>query len=532
MARERDYDEDLGQTKRVSPYRDLPGQEDEPAVDYDGYDEQGGYQDADQAEAYGEYEEYGQNEYADEYDEEYADEYDGEDTDREYEEEYGDEQEDGGFFSTLPGKIVTGVIALLIVALVALLVVRFLSRPADLQSGNVSTSLPSAAEETKAPGSIVFAPVTKPTEIPTPVPTAEPTDVPKPTDTPLPIIMTNTPTPSPTPTVTPTPSPTPTPAPTATPEPTKVPEIGAGEVNRDAKLRSGASSSAGVKSTIKKGERVTIHDTVLDESSKVWYALTVDDLATTGWMRDYVVDTDEKIAKPTHTPKPTATPDPDAEDEVDDEPEAKATPEPTKAPAEDVIGIGRTNKEANVRKVMNGKVIVQLRKNKKVEILNVKTDKNGKLWYEVRPEGSSTVGYVRDYLIDLEDDVKFEIPTATPKPQATPDEKEEPAADTEQEDKKEESILDREIIGRAKTKKPSNVRVKPVAGAKLIRQLSKGIELMVLDKYKSENKSGEEEIWYEVCTESGKTHGFVRDYLLDFSEFDQDYEAKTYGEAE
>lgn len=521
MAREHEYDEDLGRTKRISPFQQEPEQQD--AVNgADGYDADDGYQT---------YED--ELDYADAYDDEYTDEYG--------DEEYEDEQQGGGFFSTLMGKVIAGVIALLVVVLVALLVVRLTSTPKDqkLPGGAENTKQPAAVQQTKAPGSVIFAPVTQPTAEPTiaptdePEPTAEPepTDEPKPTDTPLPIILTNTPTPSPTPTVTPTPSPSPTPAPTATPKPTAVPQIGTGEVNRDAKLRASASASGSVKSTIKEGEKVTIHETILDKDNKIWYALTVDDLETTGWMRDYVVDLDEKIAKPTHTPDLSATPEPEADEEETDEEPVETTPEPTKEPADDVIGTGRTEKEANVRKIMNGKVLVQLRKNKKVEILSVRTDKNGKLWYEVRPEGSSTVGFVRDYLIALDDGVKLTIPTATPKPEDSPTpitESEEPEkADAASEDE-EESILDREIIGKAKTKREANVRVKPVSGAKLVRQLSKGVELMILEKY----QDAKENIWYEVTTESGRTHGFVRDYLLNFSEIDRDREAKTYGEAE
>lgn len=513
MAREREYDEDLGRTKRISPFQQEPEQQDDDAYDAEGYDADDGYQ------AY-------ENEvdYADAYDDAYADDDEYADND----EEYGEERQTGGFFSTVMGKVVVGVIALLVVVLVALLFVRFTSTPADQQlpGSEEGTKPPAATEETKAPGTIVFTPVTQPTQAPTPAPTEEPTAEPKPTDTPLPIILTNTPTPSPTPTVTPTPSPSPTPAPTATPKPTEVPEIGTGEVNRDAKLRASASASGSVKSTIKEGEKVTIHETVLDKDDRIWYALTVDDLETTGWMRDYVVDLDEKIAKPTHTPDLSATPEP-AEDEGEEngQPENTATPEPTKEPADDVIGTGRTEKEANVRKIMNGKVLVQLRKNKKVEILSVRTDKNGKLWYEVRPENSSTVGFVRDYLIDLDDGVKLAIPTATPKAEESPaPESEELEKADEAPETKEESILDREIIGKAKTKRAANVRIKPVSGAKLVRQLSQGVELMVLEKY----QDMQENIWYEVTTESGRTHGFVRDYLLNFSEIDKNREAKAY----
>ncbi|MBR4038865.1 MAG: SH3 domain-containing protein, partial [Clostridia bacterium] len=339
---------------------------------------------------------------------------------------------------------------------------------------------------------------------------------------------------TPTPTSTPTPKPTPTP----TPEATQVPELTKGEVNRNANLRESASSNGKVKQTIEKGELVTIHEAVLDKNGKVWYGLSIDDQATSGWMRDYVVDTEETITKPTYTPKPESTP--DAAQVV--EKKTEITPEPTATPNPKAVGTGKTNKEANVRKVMNGKVLVQLKKGKRVDILSVARDKDGKLWYEVQPQGSTTVGFVRDYLITLDKGVELLIPTPTPRitatpkvtstPKATaePEENEENEDETQQDsdaagdDKKEEDILDREIIGKAKTNRPANVRVKPQSGAKLVRQLSKGIDLMILEKY--EDKDGN--IWYEVSTESGNTHGFVRDYLLKFSEIDKEREPKVY----
>lgn len=462
-----------------------------------------------------------------------------------------DEQEDdeaysaGGFFSTRIGKLAVGVIALLVIVVIVLLVISFTRKPDDtLPAGGAQQT---AVQETDAPASIIFAPTATeqptaepvqqaepvptdaPTKAPTPTPTAEPTAEPEPTATPLPIILSNTPTPSPTPTMTPTPSPT------ATPSPSPVPQLATGKVNREANLRQSASSTAKVKSKVKNGETVTVHESVLDKDGKVWYQLTVDDLAVTGWMRDYVVNLDEKIAEPTHTPNPDETPaaaqtskaKQTAETEETAEPEkpeekAETTPEPTKEPEEDVIGTGKTNKEANVRKIMNGKVLVQLKKNKKVDILSVKTDKNGKIWYEVRPQGSSTVGFVRDYLITLDAGTQIDMPTATPKATDTPaPEQTEKSGEAEQQD---EDILDREVIGKAKTKREANVRTKPVSGAKLVRQLSAGVDLMILEKYQDAKGN----IWYEVCTESGRTTGFVRDYLLNFSQIDKNREAKTY----
>lgn len=515
MARRRDYDEEMTQTGRVSPYDQIPQEEydndydDETNQEYDDQAYDGAYDDqAYDDEAYddGEYE-----------DEEYDEEYDGE-----YED---DEEEDGGLLSSLPAKIIVAVIILLIVILAALLAMRLFKKPGgeQLPAGNdsqIEMIDPDDGDET-----IVFAPIEN-----TPEPTAEPTAEPEPTATELPIILTNTPTPSPTATPTPTPSPTPVPTPTPTPAPTKVPELSKGEVNRNANLRESATANGKVKQTVKDGEAVTIHEVILDKTGKIWYGLTVDDLEITGWMRDYVVDTEEKIAAPTYTPKPEATP-------GADDKEAEKEENASKALNENAIGTGKTNKDANVRKIMNGKVVTQLRKGRRVDILSVKMDKNGDLWYEVQPQGLSTIGFVRDYLITLDSGVELILPTATPKPEKTPapaDEKdpEEEADETEDsedavvEDTKKESILDREVIGRARTNRAANVRVEPKSGAKLVRQLSKGNWLHILAAY--QDKSGA--LWYEVATESGKTSGFVRDYVVELHEINEGVEAKTYGE--
>lgn len=292
-----------------------------------------------------------------------------------------------------------------------------------------------------------------------------------------------------------------------------MPELTKGTTNRKANLRETAASNGKVKETLKEGEALTIHQAILDKSGKIWYGLTADDLEVTGWMRDYVVDTEKEIVKPTHTPKPEATP------SADGGVETKAAETESKALNENAIGTGKTKKDANVRKVMNGKVLVQLRSGKRVDILSVKMDKKGDIWYEVQPQGSSTVGFVRDYLIDLDKGVSLLMPTATPKPEKTPEpveEKADTAAEPEEEEKAEEEqtvVLDREILAKAKTNRAANVRKEPKANGKLVRQLSKGIEVMILAKAEDTQSN----VWYEVSTESGKTYGFVRDYLLNIS---------------
>jgi len=503
MARKREYDEEMTQTGRISPYDQIPEEAEYDGGYDDGYDQEYDAQPYDEA--------YDEQAYDEAYDEEYDDD------------EYEEDDEQGGLLSSLPAKIILGVIILLVVALAALLAMRLLRKPgSQLPSGDENPVV--MVETTDAPAAIVFAPVEETPE-PTQAPTPEPTDTPEPTATPLPIILTNTPTPSPTATPTPTPTPTPVPTPTPTPAPTKVPELSKGEVNRNANLRESANANGKVKQTVKDGEAVTIHEAVLDKTGKVWYGLTVDDLEITGWMRDYVVDAEEAIAAPTYTPKPEATP--GADEEKTDEEKAESL-----AINEKAIGTGKTNKDANVRKIMNGKVLTQLRKGRRVDILSVKLDKNGDLWYEVQPQGLSTIGFVRDYLITLDRGVELILPTAaptaTPKAKATPEAEDEAEEDVSAEDEAEkeeqENILDREVIGRAKTNRTANVRVKPASGAKLVRQLNKGNWLHILAVY--EDKSGA--IWYEVSTESGKTSGFVRDYVVELHELNEGVEAKAY----
>lgn len=511
MARRRDFDEEMTKTGRISPYDQIPDE----AEYNDGYDH--AYDQQYNAEkAYGEG-----------YEDDQA--YDGYEDEDEYDDEEYEDEEQGGLLSSLPAKIILGVILLLVIVLAALLAMRLLSKPgSQLPAGNEQTN--AIVESTDAPASIVFAPVEE-----TPEPTMEPTAVPEPTATLLPIILTNTPTPSPTATPTPTPTPTPVPTPTPTPAPTAVPELSKGEVNRNANLRESANANGKVKQTIKDGEGVTIHETVLDKTGKIWYGLTVDDLEITGWMRDYVVDTEKKIAAPTYTPKPQTTPDADSvKGGTDKREEKEENTTESLALNENAIGTGKTNKDANIRKIMNGKVITQLRKGRRVDILSVKMDKHGDLWYEVQPQGMTTIGFVRDYLITLDRGVELILPTATPKAQPTPaaekdavdTDKEEAEEPAEKEDAKPESILDREVIGRAKTNREANVRVKPQSGAKLVRQLKKGNWLHILAVY----QDAKEAIWYEVSTESGKTSGFVRDYVVDLHSLNDGVEAKTYGE--
>ena len=508
--RRRDYDDDLDQPKRSSPYQDLHEQ------DEDGYDDYDDYEDDDM-----------------------MDEPRG---------RKSTVRKKSSRSASTRMKLLSVVIVLLVIVLIALVIVKF-----ALGSKKAPITVPSPTdtpqtEQTTSPSSIVFAPISQATNAPTadtaytnepdlggyeddnayngdegfevkateepvvetPEPviqntaapviaTSTPTAEPQPTGTPLPIILTNTPTPTPEPTATPTPSPTPEPTATPTPSPTPVADLATGTVNRDANLRANAASNAKVKKTIKKGESVTIHETKLDSTNKVWYYLTVDDTNDEGWMRDYVVTTADGLTKPTATPKAEA---------------ASATPTPAAAETEssaaneEIIATGKTNREANLRKVMNGKVITQLKKNKTVEIYEILKDKKGNTWYRVKPQGSSTEGYVRDYVITLDGSVSGGTSGTSTGTTAA----EQP------------NLLDRDVIGRALTNRAANVREKPLSNATVVRQLGNGTKLQILAKY----AGVKEETWYEVVTESGKTYGFVRDYVINVTKLDKNAPTLTY----
>lgn len=459
-------------------------------------------------------------------DEEYDADYDdGEEYDEEEDYEENGEEEQGGFFTTVAGKVTSVVIIVLVAALIALLLWRFLMmRSEPLPMTKDPLPLPTAETVTKAPESIVFAPVQEATAEPTASPTAtpaptatptlEPTDTPEPTATPLPIILTNTPTPSPSPTASPTPTPTPTPTPSPKPTATPRVELGQGETNREANLRESASGSAKVKKTLKKGEELTVHEVKLDKDGKAWYFVSVNDLDTQGWMRDYVVNVDGKIDLPTPTPKPTATP--KKEIAKEEAPAANQTPAPQEKEEVKGIGTGMTNNDTNVRKIMNGKVITQLRKGKAVVILDAKLDKNGDLWYEIQVKGQTTHGFVRDYLIKLDKGVTIAKPTPTPKPTEDP-------AKVEARVSAVEDTLSRDVVGKALTNRKANVRIAPLSNGDVVVQLKKGTELMILDMYQNGKV-----LWYEIAAQKGQVYGFVRDYVIDVQQIEEGLEVKDY----
>ena len=446
-------------------------------------------------------------------------------------------------------KLLGGVIVLLVVILIALVIVRAVMTNKKNMADTVqpSPSVDTIPEQTTNPAPIVFGPVSSTTTAPdtnaddlsgdtsggdwntgygdtgygdtgyndtgydiagyddtgydnadgdtgyadseTPEPVIA-TATPGATDTPLPIILTNTPTPTPEPTATPTPSPSPTPSPTPEPTPTPVADIGTGTVNRDAKLRADMSANAKVKKTIKKGESVTIHEAKTDSTGKLWYSVTVDDSKDEGWMRDYVV-TAKLSASAT-----VGTSQSETEDTTD------TTASAGMADSGEVIATGKTNRAANLRQTMGGKVLVQLKKGTKINIYEQLTDSKGNVWYKAQAQNGTKVGYLRDYVITLDKSVSTGTSTAASASSST------------------ESLQDREVIGSATTNRAANVREEPLANAKVVRQLGNGMELQILAKY----VGVKEETWYEVVTASG----FVRDYVVYVTKLDKNAPTLTY----
>ena len=148
---------------------------------------------------------------------------------------------------------------------------------------------------------------------------------------------------------------------------------------------------------------------------------------------------------------------------------------------------------------------------------------------------------MRDYVITLDKGVTLPDMTPTPSPSPTPNPTPAPAttetaavsaqsqsapeATQQPEATKtpEEELLEREVIGRASTNREANIREIPSAKGKLVRQLPRKTELRILEKYEAEGH-----VWYEVVTTTGKTYGYVRDYVLYITQIDKDRPAKTY----
>ena len=138
-------------------------------------------------------------------------------------------------------------------------------------------------------------------------------------------------------------------------------------MNRDAKLRADAVANAKVKKTIKKGRKRHhsrgengFHRQALDY-------LTVDDSKDEGWMRDYVVTTKKKISAP--TPSDTAEESAAGGERRRIRPETSANQE--------VIATAKTNRAANLRQTMGGKVLIAAQKGHKDQHLRADDGQKG-----------------------------------------------------------------------------------------------------------------------------------------------------------
>ena len=188
----------------------------------------------------------------------------------------------------------------------------------------------------------------------------------------LPIIMTNTPTP--------------------TPSPSPVPDLAHGVTQKTANLRTSASGSANIKKKVKKGEALTIHDVTVDSKKNKWYAVTLDDTGTAGWMRDYLVEvTDGEAALGSYA------------EEAPDETAAVQQAAPVTASGTTPIGRATANRAANIRQrpVANAAVVRQVSEGTQLYILRRVAYQDIE-WFEVETTSGKTRGYVRRYTVKVQ----------------------------------------------------------------------------------------------------------------------------------
>ncbi|MBQ7486245.1 MAG: SH3 domain-containing protein, partial [Clostridia bacterium] len=258
-----------------------------------------------------------------------------------------------------------------------------------------------------------------------------------------------------------------------------------------------------------------------DKKGKLWYEVQPENSTKTGFVQATLITLDDgyTISGPTVTPTPDVSAVSAAGTETT-ELTAETTPEAAASSEwpEGTIASGLINHDANLRKVKGGTVITQLRKGRRVYIFSAEKDKKDRLWYEVQPKNSKNTGYVLATLVNLDKGTVIEGVTDVADAEATPVKIETPATDltpAPTATPEPVELADRDIIGRAVTNRAANVRETPTANGRLVRQLSRGVEVNVLGVF---TNNGDK--WYEVVTPSGKTHGFVRDFILDINVLD------------
>ena len=155
------------------------------------------------------------------------------------------------------------------------------------------------------------------------------------------------------------------------------------------------------------------------------------------------------------------------------------------------------------------KIRKKIAKNTAITIHEAIRDEDGNGWYFVTLDAAGTEGWLRDYLVTIADGRKIDdfvpapsLPAETPSPEESRGEGE---------------------IGRAVTNRSTNVRAEPKQNGKIARQISEGVRLVVFGYYQNDDAQ-----WYEVETESGKTHGFVRAYTVNITELSPGTEIQPY----
>ena len=232
-----------------------------------------------------------------------------------------------------------------------------------------------------------------------------------------------------------------------------------------------------------KGRKVTIHEAKTDSTGKLWYYLTVDDSKGRG--AGCAITSSRRSRRFPQRPRATRRRESTAGgEETADSTETSANQE--------VIATAKTNRAANLRQTMGGQGACAAQKGHKGQHLRA-DDEDKKATSGSKAQAQNGEGRLS---ARLRGDALDKGASTTGSSAST-------AAAAE-------DLQDREVIGKATTNRAANVREEPLANATVVRQLGNGMELQILAKY----AGVKEETWYEVVTASGKTHGFVRDYVV------------------
>ena len=266
-------------------------------------------------------------------------------------------------------------------------------------------------------------------------------------------------------------------------------------MNRDAKLRADAVANAKVKKDHQKG-RKRHHSRGKNGFHR--QALVLSDRGRQqGRGLDARLRRHDEAEDFAPTPSDTAEESAAVGEETADSTETSANQE--------VIATAKTNRAANLRQTMGGKGACAAQKGHKGQHLRADDGQKGNVWYKAQAQNGEKVGYLRDYVVTLD---KGASTTGSSL------------------DGRRAEDLPRiaEVIGKATTNRAANVREEPLANATVVRQLGNGMELQILAKY----AGVKEETWYEVVTASGKTYGFVRDYVVYVTKLDKNAPTLTY----